>query len=53
MSKIAMRARAVKLILLAGLWFSALPTNAATVSVDCDAGNTICRGIPGRTNATR
>ena len=30
-----------KAVLLAGLCFSALLANAATVSVDCDAGNTI------------
>ena len=32
-------------VLLAGLCFSALPANAATVSVDCDAGNTITAAL--------
>ena len=37
--------RAGKAVLLAGLCFSALPANAATVSVDCDAGNTIAAAL--------
>ena len=41
MNKIALRARAGKSILLAGLSLSALLVEAATVSVDCDAGNSI------------
>ena len=30
---------------LASLCFSALPANAATISVDCDAGNTITAAL--------
>ncbi|MGH8649603.1 MAG: hypothetical protein ACREUP_09915, partial [Burkholderiales bacterium] len=45
MSKNALRARAVKSIVLAGLWFSALLANAATVSVDCDAGGSISAAL--------
>jgi parallel beta-helix repeat protein len=41
MDKTAILVRTGKAALLAGLCFSALLTNAATVSVDCDAGNTI------------
>jgi hypothetical protein len=41
MNKTTIRMRTGKAVLLAGLCFSALAANAATVSVDCDAGNTI------------
>lgn len=41
MDKTALRTRTGKAVFLAGLCFSALLANAATVSVDCDAGNTI------------
>jgi parallel beta-helix repeat protein len=41
MDKTAIRIRTGKAALLAGLCFSALSANAATVGVDCDAGNTI------------
>ncbi len=41
MDKTAIRIRTSRAALLAVLWFSALLANAATVSVDCDAGNTI------------
>jgi parallel beta-helix repeat protein len=41
MNRVALHARAVESILLAGLWFSALPAHAAAVSVDCDAGGSI------------
>ena len=34
-----------KAVLLAGLCFAALPASAATVSVDCDAGNTITAAL--------
>jgi parallel beta-helix repeat protein len=41
MKKNVIHMRAVRTVLLAGLCFSALAANAATVSVDCDAGNSI------------
>jgi len=45
MDKTAIRMRTGKAVLLAVLWSSALPVNAATVSVDCDAGNTITSAL--------
>ena len=45
MYKTAIRIRTGKAALLAGLCFSALLANAATVSVDCDAGNTIAAAL--------
>jgi hypothetical protein len=45
MNKTAIRIRTGKAVLLAGLCFSALTANAATVSVDCDAGNTITAAL--------
>ena len=45
MEKTAIRIRTGKAVLLAGLCFSALLANAATVSVDCDAGNTIMAAL--------
>ena len=45
MNKTAIRIRTGKAALLAGLCFSALLANAATVSVDCDAGNTITAAL--------
>ena len=41
----AIRIRTGKAALLAGLCFSALLANAATVSVDCDAGNTVMAAL--------
>ena len=45
MDKTASRIGTRKAALLAGLCFSALLANAATVSVDCDAGNTIMAAL--------
>jgi parallel beta-helix repeat protein len=45
MKKNTSRARATKAVLLTGLCFSALLANAATVSVDCDAGGSINAAI--------
>ena len=45
MDKTAIRIKTGKAALLAGLCFSALLANAATVSVDCDAGNTITAAL--------
>ena len=45
MDKTAIRVRTCKAALLAGFCFSALLANAATVSVDCDAGNTITSAL--------
>ena len=45
MSKTAIRISTGKAVLLAGLCFSALMANAATVSVDCEAGNTIMAAL--------
>jgi parallel beta-helix repeat protein len=45
MNKTAVRIRAGMAAFLASLCFSALPTNAATVSVNCDAGNTITAAL--------
>ena len=47
MDKTAIRVRTGKAALLAGLCLSALLANAATVSVDCDAGNTITSALGG------
>jgi nitrous oxidase accessory protein NosD len=45
MNNTAIRIRTGKAVLLAGLCFSALLANAATVAVDCDAGNTIMAAL--------
>ena len=45
MNKTAIRIRTGKAALLAGLCFSALLANAATVAVDCDAGQTIMAAL--------
>ena len=45
MDKTTIRIRTGRAILLAGLCFSALLANAATVSVDCDAGNTVMAAL--------
>jgi parallel beta-helix repeat protein len=45
MNKTAIRIRTGKAAVLAGFCFSALAANAATVSVDCDAGNTITAAL--------
>jgi len=45
MEKSAIHIRTGRAALLAGLCFSALSANAATVSVDCDAGNTITAAL--------
>lgn len=45
MNKTAIRIRTGNAALLAGLCFSALSANAATVSIDCDAGNTITAAL--------
>ena len=45
MEKTAIRIRTGKAALLAGLCFSALPAHAATVAVDCDAGNTVMAAL--------
>lgn len=45
MDKTTIGIRTGKAVLLAGLCFSALLANAATVSVDCDAGNTITAAL--------
>lgn len=45
MDKTAIRTRTGHAGLLIGLWFSALLANGATVSVDCDAGNTIAAAL--------
>ncbi len=45
MDKTAILVRTGKAALLAGLCFSAQLTNAATVAVDCDAGNTIAAAL--------
>ena len=45
MDKTTIRMRTGKAVLLAGLCFSALLANAATVSVDCDAGNTVMAAL--------
>ena len=45
MKNTAIRMRTGKAALLAGLFFSALSATAATVSVDCDAGNTITAAL--------
>jgi parallel beta-helix repeat protein len=45
MNKTTIRSRTGKAALLAGLCFSAILANAATVSVDCDAGNTIMAAL--------
>lgn len=45
MNKTAILVGTGKAALLAGLCFSALLANAATVSVDCDAGNTIMAAL--------
>ena len=47
MDRTAIRTGTGKTALLAGLCFSALSANAATVSVDCDAGNTIRAALGG------
>jgi parallel beta-helix repeat protein len=47
MDKTAIRVRTGKAAILAGFCFSALLANAATVSVDCDAGNTITGALAG------
>jgi parallel beta-helix repeat protein len=45
MDKTTIRMRTGKAVLLAGLCFSALLAHAATVSVDCDAGNTVMAAL--------
>jgi len=45
MDKTAIRVRSCNTALLAGFCFSALMANAATVAVDCDAGNTITSAL--------
>jgi len=45
MKKNVIHMRAAKAVLLAGLCFSALLANAATVAVDCDAGNTVMAAL--------
>ena len=45
MDKTTISMRTGKAALLAGLCFSALLANATTVSVDCDAGNTIAAAL--------
>ena len=45
MDNTAIRVRTGKAAVLAGLCFSALLANAATVSVDCDSGNTIAAAL--------
>jgi len=45
MKKNMIRASAGEAVLLAGLCFSALPAHAATVAVDCDAGNSIMAAV--------
>ena len=45
MENAAIRMSTGKASLLAGLFFSALSAHAATVSVDCDAGNTITAAL--------
>jgi len=45
MDKTTIRMRTGKAVLLAGLCFSALLANAATVAVDCDAGNTVMAAL--------
>ena len=45
MDKTALRTRTGKAVLLTGLCFSALLANAATISVDCDAGNTVTAAL--------
>lgn len=47
MSKNAIRARTAKSALLAVLFASALLAHAATVTVDCDAGNTVMAALAG------
>ena len=47
MKKTAIRIRTGKAALLACLCFSAVSANAATVSVDCDAGNSIMAALGG------
>jgi len=45
MNKTAIRTRTGRSAVLAGLCFSALLANAATVSVDCEAGNTVMAAL--------
>jgi len=45
MDKTTIHMRTGKAGLLAGLCFPALLANAATVSVDCDSGNTIAAAL--------
>jgi parallel beta-helix repeat protein len=45
MDKTTIRMRIGKAVLLAALCYSALLANAATVSVDCDAGNTVMAAL--------
>ncbi len=47
MDKTAIHFRTGTAAVLAGLCFSALPAQAATVAVDCDAGNTITAALAG------
>ena len=51
MKKKSIRTRTAKAAVVAGLCLAALAANAATVSVDCDAGNSISRAAKAPSHA--